>query len=153
MMLTARRAKRFLVFVALLSACGTTDTETVPDAAACAPGSYDDDGDAATAWLDAFPETAHAVTVQRIWPTANRQKATVEVRLGFDARDERLRRMFEREAKALAAKQEELKNLAKRDAETKVAAAKIEEELKAAGNAVVTRGLGSSNDREVDLDA
>lgn len=48
-------------------------------------------GDAATAWLDAFPETAHAVTVQRIWPTANRQKATVEVRLGFDARDERLR--------------------------------------------------------------
>jgi RND family efflux transporter MFP subunit len=48
-------------------------------------------GDAATAWLDAFPETAHPVTVQRIWPTANRQKATVEVRLGFDSPDERLR--------------------------------------------------------------
>lgn len=48
-------------------------------------------GERATAWLDAFPETAHTVTVQRIWPTANRQKATVEIRLGFDAPDERLR--------------------------------------------------------------
>ena len=48
-------------------------------------------GEAATAWLDAFPQNAYSVRVQRIWPTANRQKATIEVRLVFDEPDERLR--------------------------------------------------------------
>lgn len=48
-------------------------------------------GAAATAWLDAFPEKSYPVKVQRIWPTANRQKATIEVRLVFDEPDERLR--------------------------------------------------------------
>ncbi len=41
--------------------------------------------------LDAYPEHAYTGRVLRIWPTANRQKATVEVRVGFDAPDERLR--------------------------------------------------------------
>jgi RND family efflux transporter MFP subunit len=45
----------------------------------------------ATIFLDAYPETAYAGRVLRIWPTANRQKATVEVRVGFDAPDGRLR--------------------------------------------------------------
>jgi len=42
-------------------------------------------------FLDAFPERAYTGRVQRIWPTANRQKATVEVRASFDAPDDRLR--------------------------------------------------------------
>jgi RND family efflux transporter MFP subunit len=42
-------------------------------------------------FLDAFPATPYAARVERIWPTANRQKATVEVRVGFEAPDERLR--------------------------------------------------------------
>jgi len=42
-------------------------------------------------YLDAFPEQALGGRVQRIWPTANRQKATVEVRVAFDAPDPRLR--------------------------------------------------------------
>ena len=33
-------------------------------------------------FLDAFPEDAYRGKVLRIWPTANRQKATVEVRVG-----------------------------------------------------------------------
>ena len=41
--------------------------------------------------LDAFPEKRFTGTVLRIWPTANRQKATVEVRVGFDAPDDKLR--------------------------------------------------------------
>ena len=36
-------------------------------------------------FLDAFPERPYAGKVKRIWPTANRQKATVEVRVGFEA--------------------------------------------------------------------
>ena len=42
-------------------------------------------------YLDAFPEAPYSGRVQRIWPTANRQKATVEVRASFDAPDELLR--------------------------------------------------------------
>ncbi len=42
-------------------------------------------------YLDAYPERAYHGRVLRIWPTANRQKATVEVRVGFDAPDAELR--------------------------------------------------------------
>jgi RND family efflux transporter MFP subunit len=42
-------------------------------------------------FLDAYPEHGYDGSVLRIWPTANRQKATVEVRVGFDRPDERLR--------------------------------------------------------------
>ncbi|MBK7875446.1 MAG: efflux RND transporter periplasmic adaptor subunit [Planctomycetes bacterium] len=42
-------------------------------------------------FLDAYPEKPYAGRVDRIWPTANRTKATVEVRVVFDERDERLR--------------------------------------------------------------
>jgi len=48
-------------------------------------------GAGARIFLDAYPEQGYAGRVLRIWPTANRQKATVEVRVGFDAPDERLR--------------------------------------------------------------
>ncbi len=48
-------------------------------------------GAPAQIFLDAWPERAYPGSVLRIWPTANRQKATVEVRVGFDAPDERLR--------------------------------------------------------------
>lgn len=46
---------------------------------------------AAQIFLDAYPERGYEGRVLRIWPTANRQKATVEVRVGFETRDERLR--------------------------------------------------------------
>ena len=42
-------------------------------------------------WLDAWPEKSYPGRVDRIWPTANRSKATVEVRVVFLERDERLR--------------------------------------------------------------
>ncbi len=42
-------------------------------------------------FLDAYPEHGYQGRVLRIWPTANRQKATVEVRVGFDDPDQRLR--------------------------------------------------------------
>jgi RND family efflux transporter MFP subunit len=42
-------------------------------------------------FLDAFPDLPYAGKVERVWPTANRQKATIEVRASFDQRDERLR--------------------------------------------------------------
>ena len=42
-------------------------------------------------FLDAYPEVAYAGRVSRIWPTANRQKATVEVRIQFKTLDARLR--------------------------------------------------------------
>lgn len=45
----------------------------------------------ATIFLDAFPERAYAGRIDRIWPTANRQKATIEVRVAFEQPDERLR--------------------------------------------------------------
>jgi multidrug efflux pump subunit AcrA (membrane-fusion protein) len=42
-------------------------------------------------FLDAHPEREYAGRVTRIWPTANRQKATIEVRARFDEPDELLR--------------------------------------------------------------
>jgi multidrug efflux pump subunit AcrA (membrane-fusion protein) len=42
-------------------------------------------------FLDADPERPRPGRVARIWPTANRQKATVEVRVRFDRLDEGLR--------------------------------------------------------------
>ena len=48
-------------------------------------------GSPASIFLDAYPRDRYAGEVLRIWPTANRQKATVEIRVGFDEPDERLR--------------------------------------------------------------
>jgi RND family efflux transporter MFP subunit len=48
-------------------------------------------GAAAHIYLDAYPEQLYRGQVDRIWPTANRQKATVEVRIRFLARDQKLR--------------------------------------------------------------
>lgn len=48
-------------------------------------------GGPASIYLDAFPEERYAGEVTRIWPTANRQKGTIELRVGFDAPDDRLR--------------------------------------------------------------
>ncbi|MBI4879244.1 MAG: efflux RND transporter periplasmic adaptor subunit [Planctomycetes bacterium] len=48
-------------------------------------------GGTAKIFLDAHPDSPYAGVVERIWPTANRQKATVEVRVSFAERDERLR--------------------------------------------------------------
>ncbi|MCK5942981.1 MAG: efflux RND transporter periplasmic adaptor subunit [Planctomycetes bacterium] len=48
-------------------------------------------GAPAEVFLDAFPDDRYPGTVDRIWPTADRQKATVEVRIKFDRRDDRLR--------------------------------------------------------------
>ncbi|MEO6708202.1 MAG: efflux RND transporter periplasmic adaptor subunit, partial [Planctomycetota bacterium] len=48
-------------------------------------------GESSSIYLDAYPDRRYAGHVQRIWPTANRTKATVEVRVGFDAPDEFLR--------------------------------------------------------------
>ena len=48
-------------------------------------------GERAEIFLDAFPDQRFGGTVLRIWPTANRQKATVEVRVGLDEIDPRMR--------------------------------------------------------------
>lgn len=48
-------------------------------------------GAPAQVFLDAYPSRPYTGKVSRIWPTANRQKATVEVRVSFDRLDERLR--------------------------------------------------------------
>jgi RND family efflux transporter MFP subunit len=48
-------------------------------------------GARAQIYLDAFPDKPYPGRVDRIWPTANRTKATVEVRVAFDERDDRLR--------------------------------------------------------------
>jgi len=48
-------------------------------------------GAPADVFLDAFPDDRYAGTVDRIWPTADRQKATVEVRVKFAQLDARLR--------------------------------------------------------------
>ncbi len=45
----------------------------------------------AEVYLDAFPNERFKGRVLRIWPTANRQKATIEVRVGLDVLDPRLR--------------------------------------------------------------
>ena len=42
-------------------------------------------------YLDAYPDVPYAGRVDRIWPTADRQKGTVEVRVVFLEPDERLR--------------------------------------------------------------
>jgi RND family efflux transporter MFP subunit len=48
-------------------------------------------GAPADVFLDAFPEERYPGTVERIWPTADRAKATVEVRVRLLRKDERLR--------------------------------------------------------------
>ncbi|MFG0320593.1 MAG: efflux RND transporter periplasmic adaptor subunit [Planctomycetota bacterium JB042] len=48
-------------------------------------------GAPATVFLDAWPERPYRGRVDRIWPTADRQRATVEVRVRFLERDDRLR--------------------------------------------------------------
>jgi RND family efflux transporter MFP subunit len=48
-------------------------------------------GSDALIYLDAWPERAYRGRVERIWPTANRQKGTVEVRISILTPDERLR--------------------------------------------------------------
>jgi len=48
-------------------------------------------GAAADIFLEAFPDDRYAGTVDRIWPTADRQKGTVEVRVRFAQLDQRLR--------------------------------------------------------------
>lgn len=48
-------------------------------------------GAAARIYLDAWPEKFYPGRVDRIWPTANRTKATVEVRVAFEERDDKLR--------------------------------------------------------------
>src|SRR5262249_30615789 len=42
-------------------------------------------------FLDALPDQPYAGKVERVWPVANRQKATIEVRASFEKLDERLR--------------------------------------------------------------
>jgi HlyD family secretion protein len=48
-------------------------------------------GRPAKIYLDAFPDAPYPARVSRIWPTANRSKATVEVRVEFLRRDDKLR--------------------------------------------------------------
>ncbi len=48
-------------------------------------------GAPANIYLDAFPDRVYPGRVDRIWPTADRQKSTVEVRVAFDERDRDLR--------------------------------------------------------------
>lgn len=48
-------------------------------------------GRSANIYLDAFPDVAYRGRLERIWPTANRQKGTVELRVRFEAPDTRLR--------------------------------------------------------------
>lgn len=48
-------------------------------------------GAPADVFLDAFPDARYAGVVDRIWPTADRQKATVEVRVKLLRKDDRLR--------------------------------------------------------------
>jgi RND family efflux transporter MFP subunit len=48
-------------------------------------------GGPARIYLDAFPSEPFAARIDRIWPTADRTKATVEVRVAFEQLDDRLR--------------------------------------------------------------
>ena len=48
-------------------------------------------GGVAQVFLDAWPTETYEVRVDRIWPVADRQKATIEVRAAFLAPDDRLR--------------------------------------------------------------
>jgi RND family efflux transporter MFP subunit len=49
------------------------------------------EGAAVSIYVDAWPDQRYPGHVRRVWPTANRQKATVEVRVTFDAPDSKLR--------------------------------------------------------------
>ncbi len=65
-------------------------------------------GAPADVFLDAFPDERYPGTVDRIWPTADRQKATIEVRIRLAKKDARLRpemgvRVVFRDAAELAA--------------------------------------------------
>ncbi|MHC5072100.1 MAG: efflux RND transporter periplasmic adaptor subunit [Planctomycetota bacterium] len=62
-------------------------------------------GALANVYLDAYPEQKYPGQVDRIWPTANRQKATVEVRIRFLERDKKLRPEMGVRVVFLAAKQ------------------------------------------------
>ncbi|HEX5136259.1 MAG TPA: efflux RND transporter periplasmic adaptor subunit [Planctomycetota bacterium] len=48
-------------------------------------------GKRARVFLDAYPDHGYEGRVDRIWPTANRQKGTVELRVKLDGPDDRLR--------------------------------------------------------------
>jgi len=48
-------------------------------------------GEPALIYLDAWPTEPYRGRIDRIWPAADRQKATVEVRVVFDRLDQRLR--------------------------------------------------------------
>lgn len=48
-------------------------------------------GARARVFLDAFPGRGYEARVDRVWPTANRQKATIEVRVRLLAPDDKLR--------------------------------------------------------------
>jgi RND family efflux transporter MFP subunit len=48
-------------------------------------------GALARIYLDAYPDDPYTGRIDRIWPAADRQKATVEVRVAFDRLDDRLR--------------------------------------------------------------
>lgn len=48
-------------------------------------------GAPANIYLDAYPDVLYPGIVDRIWPTANRQKAKIEVRVAFSKPDDRLR--------------------------------------------------------------
>ncbi|MFI5401982.1 MAG: efflux RND transporter periplasmic adaptor subunit, partial [Planctomycetota bacterium] len=48
-------------------------------------------GARARVFLDAYPERGYEGVVDRVWPTANRQKGTVEMRVKLDAPDGKLR--------------------------------------------------------------
>ncbi len=48
-------------------------------------------GQSAEVYLDAFSKEQFQGTVERIWPTANRQKATIEVRVRLETIDPRMR--------------------------------------------------------------
>ncbi|MEM8884287.1 MAG: efflux RND transporter periplasmic adaptor subunit [Planctomycetota bacterium] len=48
-------------------------------------------GTRANIYLDAYPKVRFTGEVKRIWPTANRQKGSVELRIVFDELDPRLR--------------------------------------------------------------
>lgn len=48
-------------------------------------------GARARVFLDAYPEKGYEGAVDRIWPTANRQKGTVELRVKLENPDDRLR--------------------------------------------------------------
>ncbi|MEM7168446.1 MAG: efflux RND transporter periplasmic adaptor subunit [Planctomycetota bacterium] len=48
------------------------------------------EGASVLVYLDAFPEDAYPGRVRQIWPTANRQKASVELRIVFVERDDRI---------------------------------------------------------------